>query len=201
MAGDAIGVSDVWRTELELDSNAFTMVQSASGKGKTTLLSICYGLRKDYEGRVLIDGKDIRQRDHQSWADWRTGSCSLLFQDLKLFRELTALENIRLKADLSNSFDQKQIESWAERLGVGPYLNKACGRLSLGQQQRMALIRSLSQPFDWLLLDEPFSHLDTDNVRLACDLIKEVCAMRGAGMMLTTLGESYFLEYDRKLKI
>lgn len=201
MAGDAIGVSDVWRTDLELDSTAFTMVQSASGKGKTTLLSICYGLRKDYEGVVYFEGKDIRTKNEQDWADWRSGRCSLLFQDLKLFRELTALENIRLKADLSNSFDQKQVEQWAEKLGVDRYLNKACGRLSLGQQQRMALIRSLSQPFDWLLLDEPFSHLDTENVKLACELITEVCQQRGAGLMLSTLGESYFLEYDRKLKI
>lgn len=201
MAQDAIGVSDVWRTSLELDSSQFTKVQSASGKGKSTLLHILCGIRRDFEGEVTIDGKDVRSWDQNDWAKWRQEKCAILFQDMKLFHELSGMENIRLKAELSGSFNETQITQWAEQLGVAQYLQKPSGQLSLGQQQRMAMIRALAQPFEWLLLDEPFSHLDVENQKLGCQLITDVCKSKGAGLLLTTLGEPYFFEYDRELKI
>lgn len=201
MAQDAVGVSDIWRTEQVFDSSQFTFLQSASGKGKSTLLHIFYGVRRDFEGEVLVDNEPIRSFSLARWADWRKGEVALLFQDLKLFGELTALENIRLKAELTNNFDQGKVEAWAEQLEVKHLLGKPCSQLSLGQQQRMALLRALSQPFKWLLMDEPFSHLDVENIKKACGLIKEVCAERQAGLVLTSLGEKYFLDYDRELKI
>jgi len=84
-------------------------------------------------------------------------------------------------------------------LGVASILNQSCGTMSYGQRQRIAIIRALCQPFDYLLLDEPFSHLDEANVKAACALIRAVCAEQNAGYILVSLGENYFMEYDEIL--
>ena len=73
--------------------------------------------------------------------------------------------------------------------------------MSYGQRQRIAIIRALCQPFDFLLLDEPFSHLDADNIQKAIDLILEICNAENAGMMLVSLGEDYGISFDKRLEL
>jgi len=85
----------------------------------------------------------------------------------------------------------------AEKLNVAPLLGKMCKHMSFGEQQRVAIIRSLCQPFEYLLMDEPFSHLDKGNIKIACELIRDKCVKNNAGLILTTLGEHYELEYDQ----
>jgi ABC-type multidrug transport system ATPase subunit len=68
--------------------------------------------------------------------------------------------------------------------------------LSLGQRQRVAIIRALCQPFDFLLMDEPFSHLDDDNIAILTELIGSEVEKQKAGMILTSLGSEYNFTYD-----
>ena len=88
----------------------------------------------------------------------------------------------------------------AQNLGIENLLEKKCGELSYGQRQRVAIIRALSQPFEYLLLDEPFSHLDDENTQKACTLIETALAKNNAGLILVSLGEKYFLKYDKEIK-
>jgi len=193
--------SNIWATSLKIEKGKRYLVTAASGKGKSTFLHAMYGLRKDYNGQLELDNQDVKRLGLDNWATIRQENIAIVFQDLRLFLNLSGLENIQLKAELTNTKSIEQIKAMARRLGVDTILGQTCGTMSYGQRQRIAIIRALSQPFDVLFLDEPFSHLDEANVRAACELIKEVCEEQKAGFILVSLGESYFLEYDKTLRL
>jgi ABC-type lipoprotein export system ATPase subunit len=191
--------SDIWASDLLLDKGKRYLVTAPSGKGKSTFLHILYGLRNDYSGQVTFDNQAVEQFNLDNWAAMRQEKVSIVFQDLRLFLNLSGWENIRLKSGITNTTSDADIEAMAKRLGVDTILNQSCGTMSYGQRQRIAIIRALCQPFEVLLLDEPFSHLDEDNIKAACTLIEEVCKAQNAGFLLVSLGESYFLSYDDSL--
>ena len=172
-----------------------------SGKGKSTLLHIIYGLRDDFEGNLMIDEKPVANFQNDDWSELRQQQLSIIFQDLRLFPELTAMENIQLKANLKNYKTLEEIHQMAVQLGVETLLEKTAKTLSYGQRQRIAIIRALCQPFDFLLLDEPFSHLDAMNVKIASDLIEAEVNRQNAGLILVSLGEKYHFNYDNKLML
>lgn len=191
----------VWNNTFEIPKNQKVMLNASSGKGKTTFMGILYGVRKDYEGTVKIDGQDIRSFNLEYWCSLRKDQLSVVFQDLQLFSELTVIENLRLKNDLTQHKSQKEIKEMLRRLGIGDKIDKKCGLLSMGQKQRVAIIRSLLQPFQWLFMDEPFSHLDEENTRIGLELMNEETDKQNAGFILTSLGSSHAFEYHQELKI
>ena len=83
-------VSDVWRQELSFQKGECCLVEAASGTGKSSLCSYIYGWRDDYEGTICFDERDIRSLRTNEWVHLRNASLSILFQDLRLFPELTA---------------------------------------------------------------------------------------------------------------
>lgn len=188
--------SRTFRTRCEFEKGKNYLVDAPSGKGKSTLLHILYGIRSDYDGTVQLNGRDIRGYSKDDWAGIRQRQLSIVFQDLRLFPRLTALENILLKANQTATVGEERAVEWAHRLGIGGQLHQTAATLSYGQRQRTAIIRALCQPFDFLLLDEPFSHLDEENTQLASALIREVCEAQSAGFVLVSLGEKYFFQYD-----
>jgi ABC-type lipoprotein export system ATPase subunit len=195
------------------------LVSANSGKGKSTLIHAIYGLRNDYEGEIFVEKTNVKTHSIDDWATIRQKKMAIVFQDLRLFLHLTARENIELKRQLTASSYEPQATSrdadapklgkanslWLEaissKLGIAEYLDKTCATLSYGQRQRVAIIRALSQPFDYLLLDEPFSHLDKDNISIATDIIKEACAAQNAGLILVSLGDVYAFNYDTIFQI
>lgn len=191
--------SGIWNTEVIFQKGKNYLVTAPSGKGKSTLLHVIYGLRKDFSGAVLLDEKDSANFQPDQWSDIRQSRFSIIFQDLRLFPDLTAMENIQLNADLAKSAHPERIKEMAKRLGVIDLLHKKCSTLSYGQRQRIAIIRALCQPFEFLLLDEPFSHLDEENIKKASDLITEEIKCQGAGLILVSLGERYHFKYDFEL--
>ena len=186
MPGAGAG-SEVWNRDLAFQPGERLRILARSGKGKTTLLSVLYGLRTDYRGRVHFDGADIRHYGHDAWHRLRQQQISFVFQDLQLFDELTARENVDLKNRLTVHKSAPEIQSLFEALGLADKRDAPAGRLSRGQQQRVAIIRALCQPFEWLLLDEPFSHLDQSMIDQAAAVIDDECKRRGAGLILTSL--------------
>jgi len=194
--------SDIWNTNALFSQGEWIKIKAPSGTGKTTLTHILYKLRNDYEGQVLWDGKDLRNTDDNTLAQMRQQNISIIFQDLRLFPNLTARENIELKRVLQTPiYEAAMIDAMAETLGVAHVLNQRAGLCSYGEQQRLAIIRSLMQPFNWLIMDEPFSHLDQANMRRAAALIAEECKKRSAGFILTDLDEDDHFEYTRRLAL
>jgi len=125
----------------------------------------------------------------------------MLFQELRLFPELTAWENVQIKNRIENTQSDSTIESWFEALGIADKRKARVARMSYGQQQRVALMRALCQPFDFLLLDEPVSHLDEENGRLMCEIILQEASRRGAGIISTSIGRHLDMEYDKVLRL
>ncbi len=193
--------SSVWKSGFSLEFPKKVLLNASSGKGKSTFVSTVYGLRKDYTGTVLLDDKPIDTLSIHDWIELRRTKLSAIFQDLQLFPELSVWENLILKNQLTNHKNESEIESMLVMLGIGDKKEQKCGTLSLGQQQRVAIIRSLLQPFDLLLMDEPFSHLDEGNAKIALDLIAKETDLNGGGFVLTSLGSYHGFTYDHELKL
>ena len=194
MKDEAFSAESIWGKVCVLDSNHSYLISSNSGKGKSTLLSYIYGLRADYSGSISIDLKNQKNISIDSWSKLRTNKLSYLLQDLRLFNHLSVWDNLILKNNLTKHKTAAQIEEMLDEFGLLPKKNQLAGRLSLGQQQRVALIRCLLQPFEFLLLDEPFSNIDETNIQIAKRLIEQECKANNAGFILATLGHDYQFE-------
>lgn len=193
--------SSVWKSGFSLDFPKKVLLNASSGKGKSTFVSTVYGLRKDYTGTVELDGKAINSFSIHDWIELRRTKLSAVFQDLQLFPALTVFENLTLKNNLTQHRSPEQIKEMLSVLGIGDKENQLCGTLSLGQQQRVAIIRALLQPFELLLMDEPFSHLDENNAHIALDLINSETDKNKGGYILTSLGSYHGFTYDHELKL
>lgn len=191
----------VWNNHFVLEFPAKMMLNASSGKGKSTFVNTVYGLRDDYDGKILLNDQDIRKISLHQQIELRRTQISVVFQDLQLFGDLTAWENLTLKNNLTNHKSETEIVEMMEILGIPDKRNQVCKTLSYGQQQRVAIIRSLLQPFELLLMDEPFSHLDETNTQIALDLINRETDHNKGGFILTTLGSNHGFQYDRELKL
>lgn len=196
---EAESKSDIWQSEITFEQNKKYQIHAPSGKGKSTFVHILYGLRRDFTGEVKVDEKSVIKINKVSWAALRQKKISIVFQNLRLFMDLTALENVQLKAVLYSTNMENEIREMAEYLGVTHVLDKKAALLSYGERQRIAIIRALIQPFEILLLDEPFSHLDEGNIEKACGLIVKKCEANQATMIMTSLGYDYYINFDAKL--
>lgn len=193
--------SEIWLNDVVFEQGKRYLIQADSGTGKSSLLSFIYGQRGDYRGDILFNDQDIRTLTPQDWCLVRQSMISILFQDLKLFGELTALENVEIKNRLTKTQTTRVIKGWFEELGIADKLNVRADHLSFGQQQRVALIRALCQPFSFLLLDEPISHLDDSNSDIMRDIILRETTRQGAGIIATSIGKHMDIEYNKCLSL
>ncbi len=196
---DNLELSKVWNTSLSLTNENNYFLSSNSGKGKSTFLNYIYGLRNDYEGTILIDDKDISKFSLQDWSNLRKERIAYLPQNLQLINHLSVWENLLLKNNLTNHYSEEEIRSFLNQFHLLNHIHKPISKLSIGQQQRIALIRTLLQPFNTLLLDEPFSHLDEENIIIGLDLINQACKKEKANYIIATLGYSYGVESNKIL--
>jgi len=194
--------SEVWEADsLLLEQGRAYVVEAPSGRGKTSLLSVIYGIRKDYRGHSFLDERELGSFAPKEWSQIRKRKLSFIFQGLELFDDLTALENIQLKNRITAYHTDGRIMEMARILGIDLFLHRKAGILSFGQQQRVAIIRALCQPFDFLLADECFSHMDSENSLIAYQLIREECMAREAGLILTSLSKTDLPDADISLNL
>ena len=193
--------SDIWQGDVTFGRGHLYLVEAASGRGKSTFCSYVVGYRNDYTGEVLFDDTDSSRLKLSQWIDIRKSHVSHLFQELRLFPELTAMENVEIKNKLTKFKCRRQIEQWFEMLGIADKMDSKIGRMSFGQQQRVALIRSRVQRFDFLLADEPLRHLDDDNSRIMGEIMMQEAKSQGAGVIVTSIGKHIDLNYERVLKL
>ena len=193
--------SGVWLSEVRFEKGRRYLVEAQSGAGKSTLCSYLTGYRNDYAGTIAFDDTDIRQLKEKDWTQLRRSHLSLLFQELRLFPELTALENVEIKNNLTHWKALGEIADWFDRLGIADKMQAKVGRMSFGQQQRVAMIRALVQPFCFLLADEPISHLDEANSRSMADVLLSEVQAQGAGLLLTSVGKHMDISYSQTLRL
>lgn len=193
--------SELWGRDVAFERGHLYLVEAASGQGKSTFCSYVIGHRHDYAGQLLFDGRDARTLKVADWVQLRQRSVSHLFQELRLFPELTAMENVEIKNKLTGFKTRRQVEAWFERLGIADKMEAKVGLMSFGQQQRVAMMRALAQPFDFILADEPISHLDDDNSQVMGQLMMEEARAQGAGVIVTSIGKHMDLKYERTVKL
>lgn len=184
---DKIKGSDVWGKSLTINKGENLHVVAPSGSGKTSLTHFLYGIRKDYNGSIFFNDDNIASFTAEKLAMWRADHISIVFQDMRLFTDQSVFQNLEIKRILQPYHPKEKIFEMADKLGIQNKLDKLCSTCSYGEQQRIAIIRSLLQPFDFLLLDEPFSHLDDENTKKAMALIEEETTIRNAGIILNDL--------------
>ncbi len=190
--------SDIWDRAVSFRPRQFVKIKAPSGTGKTTLVHYLYHIRYDYTGTITAGGRPWGQYTPAQLAGVRQEAISVVFQDLRLFDQLTAEENIELKRVMIPRplYPADKIREFAELLGVTHVLQQSAATLSYGERQRIAIIRALMQPFQWLMMDEPFSHLDEANTAKAAKLIEQECRVRNAGFILTDLDHDQHFTYD-----
>jgi len=201
LASISHGHDSIWGNVAKLESGKKILLNASSGKGKSTFSMTVFGIRKDYDGTILYDGRDIKTFSVDEWVEIRQRKISTVFQDLQLFHKLTVAENLQLKNQLTDFKTEQEIKSLLAELEIDHKWNDPCGLLSMGQQQRVAIVRSLCQPFDWLVLDEPFSHLDERNSLRCLSMIDAECNSQKAGFVLTSLDDDNRFTYDYELKL
>jgi putative ABC transport system ATP-binding protein len=189
--------SEIWLQNLVIEKGDLVEIVAPSGSGKTSLVHFLYGIRSDYGGSISYDKKVFNTADYEAVATIRKQHISVVFQDMRLFNNQSVVQNIEIKRQLAPYHDKNMITEMASRLGIAEKLDALCSNCSYGEQQRIAIIRSLMQPFDILLLDEPFSHLDNTNAKKAMDLILDEARKRKATVIFADLERTSFYPNTR----
>jgi len=147
----------------EFEKGKTYAIKGKSGSGKTTLLSIISGLEKPTNGSVIYDGKDLNKIDLDKYRNKNIG---IIFQSYNLLPHLNAIENIELSMDVSNlkiKDKRKKAIELLKKVGLDEEIgNRRVLKLSGGEQQRVAIARSLSYDPDIILADEPTGNLDNE---------------------------------------
>ncbi len=179
--------SDIWLKDLEFRQGERIQIIAPSGSGKTSFIHFLYGLRTDFSGDILLNDQSIKNTGAEKISAIRRDALSIVLQDLRLFDEQTVLQNLEIKRQLNPYHSANIINEMARCLCVENKLSAQAKICSYGEQQRIAIIRALQQPFNFILLDEPFSHLDDQNKFKALSLIIEECDKRKASIILADL--------------
>lgn len=193
--------SEVWLKTLTFERGKKYLISAESGCGKSSLCAYLYGYRKDYEGEFRFDNRSISEISVEEWCEIRRCHIAYLPQEMRLFPELTAMENVELKNRLTGFKTTAEIRALFERLGIADRIDRPAGKLSIGQQQRVAIIRTVCQPCDFFLLDEPVSHLDGTNNRIVADIITEEASRTGAAVIATSVGNNLDIAVEEALKL
>jgi len=191
----------VWGSDYKWESPQKVVLNAVSGKGKSTFIGLLSGVRTDFEGELIINDINTKQFSNKDWTELRVNSISTVYQDLQLFSGLTILENLQVKNNLTHHFTEEKLVQLIDKVGLTEHISKKCKLLSLGQQQRVAILRALCQPFKALLMDEPFSHLDTANEAIIVEILKTELDKNQAGLIITTLGDKPAINFNNEIVI
>ena len=125
--------SEVWLQQLTFRRPDYYMIEAESGTGKSSLCAYIYGSRGDYSGSIMFDGRDVSSFSIDEWCRLRTHALAYLPQEMQLFPELTAMENIMIKNRLTGCKSRRWILEALERLEIAVKADTPASRLSVGQ--------------------------------------------------------------------
>ena len=173
--------------DLECGSNEHALILGPSGSGKTTLLHLLGGLLFPYSGEIIIGNTQVHNLKGHALDQFRGKHIGLIFQKPHFIRSLTALENLELTQSLSgNKPDKKYALSLLERLSIASKAHKRTDTMSIGEQQRLAIARSLMNHPAIILADEPSSALDDQHCRQMIDLLLQVSTEQQSNLIVVT---------------
>ncbi len=187
--------------DLTLSAGESLALVGRSGSGKTTLLNLIAGLLKPDTGSVSVAGRDLGGLDENALAQFRRQKLGIVFQSFNLLPTLTVRENLAFPLALGGLADDGRSDELLEALDIGALRDKLPEDLSGGEQQRVAVARSLVHQPELVLADEPTGNLDLENAHQVIELLVGQCRERGAGLLLITHSSELSARMDRTLSI
>ena len=184
-----------------LEKGGMLALTGESGSGKSTLLHLIGGLESIDGGAVMIDGTDLAPLDDAGRAALWRGTLGVIFQQFNLIPSLTVAANIAFQARLAGRHDPAFDRELIARLGLGDHLRKYPEQLSGGQQQRVAIARTLAVRPALVLADEPTGNLDEATADRVLDLLCDLVAETGAGLLLVTHSGRLAARMPRRLHL
>ena len=174
---------------LEFRRGEFTAIVGKSGSGKSTLLNMLSGIDRPTSGEVIHGENLLHQMSENELAKWRGKYAGMVFQFFQLIPALTVLENLLLPMDFCGIIPVRQRKQKAysllDKMDAARYVNSLPHSLSGGEQQRVAIARSLVNDPDFVFADEPTGNLDTKNAESIIKLLREMASDGKAIIMVT----------------
>ena len=199
---ESTAVEVIRGVSLKINSNESVAIVGKSGSGKTSLIMLIAGLECPNFGKIIFEGEDISQYSEDRLADIRKRKIGIVFQSFYLIPNYTALENVSLVLEINKVADaKKKSMELLEQLGLKDRINHFPSQLSGGEQQRVAIARSIVLNPKLILADEPSGNLDSENSKLIMSLLFKYCKQNGSSLVLVTHDQMLAKECDRIIEI
>lgn len=186
---------------MEIAHNEAVFLSGASGAGKTTLLYTLAGLERPESGTVEFEGRRLYSGSSATQARMRNEKMGFVFQGYFLLPELTALENVLLPAMIGRRAAKTDAEESLAAVGLGDRMQHLPAELSGGEQQRVAIARSLTNDPDIIFADEPTGNLDSKTGGAIVDLLLNLTRNRNKTLLVVTHDSRLATRGDRQLRI
>ena len=187
---------------LKINSGENVAVVGKSGSGKTSLIMLIAGLEKATSGKIIFEDQDISTYSEDELADLRKRKIGIVFQSFYLIPNYTALENVSLVLEINKIENaQKKSAELLEQFGLKDRLNHFPSQLSGGEQQRVAIARSIILSPKLILADEPSGNLDSENSKLIINLLFKYSKQNNSSLILVTHDQSIAKEFDKIIEI
>lgn len=161
-------------------------IYGSSGSGKTTFLNLVSGIITPDSGSILFKGEELTLLSESLRDSIRAGSIGYIYQTFNLLGQYTVIENIMLAMMFAGKSDKERAMYLLDQVDLGDKADYLPDQISVGQRQRVAVARALANNPDLVLADEPTGNLDLSNAVRATDLIKHMCEMNGASLILVS---------------
>jgi putative ABC transport system ATP-binding protein len=199
---ESTAVEVIRGVSLKINSNESVAIVGKSGSGKTSLIMLIAGLECPNSGKIIFEGEDISQYSEDRLADIRKRKIGIVFQSFYLIPNYTALENVSLVLEINKVPDaKKKSTELLEQLGLKDRINHFPSQLSGGEQQRVAIARSIVLNPKLILADEPSGNLDSENSKLIMSLLFKYCKQNGSSLVLVTHDQMLAKECERIIEI
>ncbi|MEI8294702.1 MAG: ABC transporter ATP-binding protein [bacterium] len=187
--------------DIDMAAGESVFLCGASGAGKTTLLYTLAGLETPEGGTVEFEGESLYGLSGNALARLRNNHMGFVFQSYFLLPELTALENVLLPALIRGKAEAVRGRGLLERVGLAGRMDHLPSELSGGEQQRVAIARSLINDPAILFADEPTGNLDSKNGQVIINLLLDLSKADGRTLVVVTHDENLARRGDRLVRI
>ena len=188
--------------DLKINSGEKVAVVGKSGSGKTSLIMLMAGLEQPTSGEIIFDQQPISTFNEDELADIRKKKIGIVFQSFYLIPNYTALENVSLILEINGIDNSKQkAEDLLVQFGLKDRLHHFPTQLSGGEQQRVAIARSMAVKPKLILADEPTGNLDSENSQMISKLLFEYSNKNQSSLVLVTHDLKFAEKCDRIIKI
>ena len=187
---------------LEVDHKDTVSIVGESGSGKTSLIMLISGLEKATSGKIQFKEFEISNLNEDQISEIRRKNIGIVFQSFYLIPNYTALENVSLTLEINRiSNPEQKAKDMLSRFGLGQRLNNLPSQLSGGEQQRVAIARSIVMKPQLILADEPTGNLDSENSNLISKILFDYVNEEQASLIVATHDDKLASQAKRKIKI